>query len=353
MYIHKLSYSGASKIFLWLANQLANAGNQVDLIACEGDVDTCDLSERISLTYLKLPSSNRVYRGMSIICQLRKCLGQRQYQVAISFLPVESMYLIMAAYGKNIPVIVAERSDPYLERSLIAKLARFTYRFADGAVFQTLEASRYFPAKLQRRSCVIPNPVLQTAFPALAYNERKRFIVTTGRMEIHQKRQDVLLQAFAIVAQSEAQIRLALYGDGPDLDKLKQMAQELGIAHRVEFCGRVSHVVENIKQAQMFVFSSDFEGIPNSIIEALNAGLPVVTTDCSPGGAKLLVMDGNNGYVVPRGDASALAEKILCLLHHPEEMDRMARNALEIRSRFTQKSVFHQWQGYINSIALH
>ena len=94
--------------------------------------------------------------------------------------------------------------------------------------------------------------------------------------------------------------RLELIGEGPLLERTRDLARSLGIADRVEFLGQRSDVAERLATSQVYVLSSNWEGFPRSILEAMRAGLPVVASDVA--GVSEAVVDGVTGYVVPRGE---------------------------------------------------
>lgn len=134
-----------------------------------------------------------------------------------------------------------------------------------------------------------------------------------------------MIQAFAIVAKEIPDIRLAFYGEGKEIEQIHQMAASLGISDRVDFKGLVMDIPNAIREAKMFVMTSDYEGLPNALIEAMAVGLPCVSTDCSPGGAAELITNGENGVIVPCGDVNRLANAILGLINDPKRADNYGK----------------------------
>ena len=228
---------------------------------------------------------------------------------------------------------------------------------ADGVVFQTEGARAHFPGKIYDNSTVIPNPAVIK--PAVAENlskylhtceERDNRIVSVGRLSIVQKRQDVLLGAFRIVYEKYPQMQLVLYGDGEDREKIRALAEEMGLADCVVLAGNTNQVEENICTARAFVLTSDYEGIPNALIEALSVGVPAVSTDCSPGGAALLIRDGENGFLVPRGDAQAVADRLLKVVEEPQLADHFSAEGPKIIEEFSEDRIADLWEQYFKSI---
>ena len=138
---------------------------------------------------------------------------------------------------------------------------------------------------------------------------------------------------------------LHLYGDGDDETKLKEMA--IG-QERIVFEGVTNNVVEAIQNARIFVLSSDFEGIPNALIEAMSLGVPCVSTKCSPGGAELLIEDGKSGLLTPLGDVKALASAMKRFVDNQEEAEQMGQNATSIVEKFSEDKIFNLWNKEIH-----
>ena len=172
---------------------------------------------------------------------------------------------------------------------------------------------------------------LQDAYPIIGY---------VGRV-MPEKDLDTWLRAAALVAQQFPTAHFVLVGEGKDASTQKgllQLAAILGIANRVHFPGYREDLLSVYATFDIFFMSSRREGLPNSILEAMAMGKPVVTTDVA--GAKELVQDNHTGYVLPQGDAHGLAQAIISLagdskLRH--EMGRASRQRVENEFSFTQR----------------
>ena len=178
------------------------------------------------------------------------------------------------------------------------------------------------------------------------YNSKKE-IVSVGRFEIIQKRQDILLRAGMIVFEKYPDYRIVFWGDGPDEIRVKELAKELGIDSKVIFCGVTDRVLEKVNQSEIFVLSSDYEGIPNVLIEAMSIGMPCVATDCSPGGAKMLLEDGKIGKLVDCGNYEDLAKEIIYFIENREKEIEYGNNAKKSINRFSYSKLMDQWEQYL------
>lgn len=150
-------------------------------------------------------------------------------------------------------------------------------------------------------------------------------ILTVGNLK-PVKNHPLLLRAFALLQQPDA--RLMLLGQGQNEAALRQLAFDLGIADRVIFAGFHPDPTPFYDTADLFVLSSDHEGFGNVIVEALSAGLPVVSTDCPSGPAEIL-KGGRWGRLVPVGDVAALGRAMEAALSSPVDRDALRRRAAD------------------------
>lgn len=157
-------------------------------------------------------------------------------------------------------------------------------------------------------------------------SDKRPTIITMGRL-VPQKDHACLLRAFAMLA-NRIVCDLVIVGTGPELEGLQQLAQQYAIEDRVHFAGYQTNPYPLLAQADLFVLSSRFEGMPNALIEALACGLSVVSTDC-PSGPREILADGAYGHLVPVGDAERLAWAMERSLRSPPQPERQRRRARE------------------------
>ena len=123
----------------------------------------------------------------------------------------------------------------------------------------------------------------------------------------------------------------------------------MSITDRVCFKGNVSVVSEHIKTAKLFALTSDYEGMPNALAEAMAIGLACVSTDCSPGGARMLIEHGINGLITPCNDVQSFAEALRNLLLDTELAFKLSMNAINIRKKLDIEIISTQWENYLLS----
>ena len=247
--------------------------------------------------------------------------------------------------------MISERGDPAVYGGFIRLLGHRIIGRADGAVFQTEGARDFYTGRLRVKSVVIPNAVTCRKTERLPRKKRKDEIAFVGRFYNRQKRQDIMVEAFALLSARHPELSLVFYGDGEDMDMIRALVREKGLDSRVRFAGGVTPIEPYLQTALLFVLTSDYEGIPNALIEAMCAGLPCVAADCAPGGARLLIRDGENGLLIPRGNAAAVAEACEKLLADPRKAEDMGEKAQQIADTFAPEVIYPQWEEYLKKIA--
>lgn len=343
--IHALGYGGAGKMIVYLANHFSKLGYEVVLYVEEQLGKHYDMEPGVQIYQETEFFKNYYTRHFQQIFQLSKRVKEINPDLVISFQTNQNALSVLATRKRHIPVIISERGDPYQYHDIVAKLKTWVINKAEGGVFQTKKAMLYYGKELQARSVVIynPNTVVGIECPTKRNNE----IAFVGRFDIHQKRQDLAVDAFKIVADAVSDVKLAFYGEGKEQEIIKEKVSRLGLVDRVVFKGLVKDVPNAIKNSKMFLMTSDFEGMPNALIEAMACGLPCVSTDCSPGGASELIRSGNNGVIVPCGDIQAIASAMISLLRDPEKAETLGAEAKKIVERLSPTNIYRQWDNYV------
>jgi len=136
---------------------------------------------------------------------------------------------------------------------------------------------------------------------------------------------------------------LVIYGQGNEREKLEQMIREQGLEGKILMPGFASDIHEKMREAAMFVSSSNYEGISNSMLEAMAMGVPTVVTDCPVGGARLMIQNGVNGVLVPVGDAEAMYRGMKKVIEDPDFAERIASEAYRVREQYPIEKVSVMW----------
>ena len=242
-------------------------------------------------------------------------------------------------------VVLSERNDPaqYPESKFGRKLRDFCFRLADVCVFQTEDAGKYFSKSIQKKGVVIPNPI-NDQIPYFDVKEREKVIMSAGRLK-PQKNYPLLIRAFAKFSASFPDYYLDIYGEGYLLEELVALADELGVKEKVRFKGFCSDIFPIMAKVGMFVMSSDYEGISNSMLEAIAIGTPTICTDCPVGGARQMIEDQVNGMLVPLGDVDALAAAMCKVAGDKEFAEMLGNNGKKIREKYPIEVIAEKWIG--------
>ncbi len=352
-FIKKLSDGGAERVVANLASSFSSLGHDCAIVNAYQTSFEYPVEERVRRFFLEkadLEHDNFLKRNIRRLRGLRKILKTEKPDILISFMAESNYRAVVASAGLGIKTIISVRNDPKKEyKGLLGRfLAKRLLTKADGCVFQTPDALSWFPKKFGEKSVIIPNVVREDFF-SLPRNP-ERFVVTACGRLTEQKDYPTLLKAFSLVHEKIRESSLRIYGMGEEEISLREKAEELGLKDCVSFCGYISDVGAVLSKTQVYVLSSLYEGLPNSLMEALAAGVPSVSTDCPCGGPKMLIENHKNGILVPVGKPEALAEAITELLENPSRAEEMGREARERSLEFRTVPIVRKWEAYAKKV---
>lgn len=340
-----LGNDGAERILTELARQWVQDGHHITVIQTSPNRygNEYELADGIEQIYIHRTSSNKILRFIQEIKELIKILKDRPNATCVSFLSASSFILAISSWFVKNRIVFSERNNP--RKVPIGwhqqALRNFAFRFADALVFQTEDAKSYFSKSVRHKGIIIPNPI-NGKLPPPIEGERDKVIVTACRLH-PQKNLPMMINAFSMLADEFPDYKLVIYGQGALEEELHQQIKNLGLEHRILLPGFASNILEKMAPCAMFVSSSDFEGISNSMLEALGMGLPVVVTDCPVGGARMVITHGENGMLVPVGDTQAMYEAMRQVLRDPVLAKKLSHNALKVRDEYPLRRIAKRW----------
>lgn len=341
--IGNMQRDGAERVISILANYYCKKGWIVDIVTLLDCKCEYDLNENISL--IPICRKNKSYYRNIIfwIKGIRKYVKSKKPERIVSFFARINILTLIACLGLKIRIIISERNDPAADgRSYFLRAATFImYKFADGVVFQTLWAQSCFPKNIINKSSLIPNPIKVSA---CASEIKKKKIVSVGRLEL-QKNQSMLINAFNKIHDNYPEYTLHIYGEGKLRWTLTKQIQFLEIEEYVFLPGNVPDIHENIADAEMFVLSSDYEGLSNALLEAMMMGLPCISTDCA--GSNEVIQNNVNGLLTPIGDADKLAECMKRLINDKEFSYKISKESQITSRKFHIDTVIRKWESII------
>lgn len=327
---------GAERIISLLSELYAKNGDHVIIVTYDDQDSFYPLRSGINHIRLGLlrNSSTKlqaVHYSWKRIFRLRQVLKMKRIDVLLTFDSNTEFIGYVAKIGLNCKLIGAERANPFLSSNTFWN--RYKKRIAnlcDGFIFQTKGASEYFSKSLQMKGYIIPNGINPNDFNKYEREWKTRTnLCAVGRL-IESKCFDDLLRAVAIVHRSHPNIKLDVYGDGPKRTELKLLASELGLDDCVIFHGQCGTVLEEYASHKIFIMTSQQEGFPNVLLEAMASGCACISTNCDFGPSEL-INDGVNGFLVPVHDYKLIAEKVCTLIEDDELAESFSVEAKKVR----------------------
>ena len=335
--IPSLEYGGAERVTVRLANCFCEKKHVY--------VITNRICEK---EYLLDSKVNRININSENAFVFMKCFRNKMKELNPEFVIVmfAPMYILiyLSMLGLKFTQIVSERNDPkhFAGKKIVKFLYQYFLKKADGIVFQTKEAKEYFLKNDYIANRVIYNPVDVSELPQRYNGKKEKVIVSIGRLH-YQKNQKLLIDAFVLIHQEIKDYKLTIYGEGELREELELYINKCNAQDFIELFGNSDDVLNEIKNKALFVLSSDFEGMPNALLEAMCLGLPVISTDCPCGGPSELIINNKNGILVSVGNKEELSNAILYLIKNPIIANKLGDAAYKIRDTLDIKKIAEQW----------
>lgn len=354
-HLNSLQQGGAERVVSNLANRFAKEGYEVVIATEWYGTDEFALDQKVRRVHVGLTKEDenrsRISKMLRRIWYLRRFMKKEKPDVVVAFTRGVLYRALAAGIGTGIPVVISVRTDPVGHYDKKADKLRIPLLFphAAGCVFQTEGAKAFFAPYLQENSKIILNPLNSKYVGVPEPAVRTKDVVQSGRL-VDFKNQPMLIRAFLKVHEKHPDYTLKIYGpDSKDGTKeiLESIIHENHAEDFVKLMGGSNTLEKDLADAALYAFSSDWEGLPNALMEAMALGLPVVSTDCPCGGPKTLIEDGVNGLLVPIMDEKAMTDGILRLIEDRELAERLGREARKISERANEDAVFEQWQTYL------
>ncbi len=292
-------------------------------------------------------------RNYDSVSWLKNYFRKHKNSSAVAFL-YDSIFLTLLAKNKSTKVIISERGDPAQSSAskTVAAFMKTEFPKADGMVFQSPDAQKWYEENTPVKGTVIFNPV-KSDLPEPYNGERKKRIVNFCRISA-QKNLIMLVDAFSEFHNDFPEYELDIIGDpvGNDaegyVDTVNNHIRNLECENFIRIIPSQKNIHALIKDYSMFVSSSDFEGMSNSMLEAMAIGLPCVCTDCPAGGARAVIKDGENGLLTPIGDSHALYLAMKKLAENPDLANKLSQNSVKIRKEQSVDKIIKKWMELID-----
>ena len=344
---NEVANGGAGRVISVLANSFAGQGYHVSVYSYNNRYKTYSMDTLVKQIFLKIRYKQKLINKLDRIRQMRKEFMKNPGATIIAFEYFVNMQTVIAGLGLKNKIIISERNDPAQQddRKIIKHMRSFLYRFVDVLVCQTPDAKAYFPKAVQKKTVVIANPIKE-GLPDRIRRERKKEIINFGRLE-KQKNLPLLIDAFALLHKEHPEYTLFLYGDGNEKNRIETYIAKKHLQDCISLHGSIPDIHEKIIDCSMFASSSDYEGLSNSMIEAMALGLPCIVTDCPCGGARMMITSYENGILVPVRDVQAMYEAMKYVIENPEKAAYMSKNATKVRQDLAVDKIVTEWERMI------
>lgn len=351
--IHSLQYGGAERVLAQLAEHWVSAGHEVSLITLsETSTDSYALPPSVRRFGLNLIRASKypwdpIINNSRRISAIRAAFQQANPDVILSFTEKSNILTLLAAKGLGVRTIIAERTDPRHHPLGVVwgYLRRKTYPSADLLLVQTESVAAYCRYAFHCPVKVIPNlaPTVP-AGPERPVGERLR-LLAVGRLDPHKGFQH-LISIFSRLAPALPEWDLRIVGEGPQRAELERLIARFGLQDRVQLPGWNSDIDAEYAAADLFVLSSDYEGFPNALLEAMAHGLPAVSFDCDSG-PRDIIRQGQDGLLVKAGDFAELERSLRQVMTGASLRERLGGAAREVQTRFSPSRIFAAWDGIL------
>lgn len=341
---------GAERVTAILANKLVDKNCEVHIHTLITDdsfyylrpeikqsSDGVSVNRRNKITLLFSESFGFIKSMFSVLHKIKS----EKYDIVISFfIETDVIVYLCKILGCNFMEVHSERNDPWQRSKMFKKIRCHIYKKCDKLVCQSKAVSDYFDFVEMGKKYIISNPIDKEKIPDRIAKHSKK-IVSVARL-FEQKNYPLLIKSFSLVCNEFPGYTLNIYGDGILYDSLLKMINELNLNERVFLHGAKKNVMKLISDAELFIMSSNYEGFPNALLEAMAIGIPVISTDFQTGVARELIGD-DNGIVVPVNDEMAMSSAIRTMLNDYEKMLEMGYCNRKKCEQFYTDKIIEKW----------
>lgn len=339
---------GAERVVSLLSSELNEMGYDVEIMMMFGTRMHYTISSDVNVVTLRLASAS-LWNRIKAVRKYLKESAKNEKTVVVPFQDSVLNTCLAASLGLGISVVACERNNPYIKGiSFMQKLkAMLPYWMADYCVFQTPDAREYYTIVSDKRCSVIINPI---TIPDVTWGGQmnEKNLISICRLH-HQKNLPMTLDVISKVKQRYPEIHLRIYGEGELKETLEEEVIRRNLSDNIEFCGTTRQVPYELSKSSIFISTSDFEGISNSMLEAMAIGVPMVCTDCPIGGARLMLSNGS-GILTPVGNFDIFADRVTDLLNGTIDYNVMSETAKVTAAQYTPSKIAKSWSNIFKRI---
>lgn len=337
-----LTGGGSERVMVLVANYCADNGCDVEMILLREKKRTYAINPKIKLVQLD-NKAGKLKILYNRIIGIRKHVKEFKPDAVVAFMDDIAFFTIISLLGLHKKIIFSIRNDPRRKdkKKFWYIIKYINIPFSKRVVFQTEQAKECFGKQVDKKGVVIPNPInsdIAGKWEGLNSNR----IIAVGRIT-EQKRFDIIIDAFLKFRKNHPEYILDIYGEGPDLKKYKQMIQEKGAQNVISFKGFSNNILDEMRKSEIYISCSDFEGISNTMLEAMAIGVPTICTDCPIGGAAMTIKNNINGILIPVKNIDAAEKALSQIADNKKFAIKLSEEAVKIREEYNIENIGAQW----------
>lgn len=340
---------GAERVTSILANYFVEKNYEVTVINSDTKSDFYSFNENVKVIKMGLDSKemSSIGRFLEKYLFLKKFLKMEKPDVVITFLFHMELPTILAALATRVRVFTSVRNSALSYTKIERFIRRRLYPHISGVVYQSDQVMNFEDFKNVKNKTVIMNPLSIDNRPIVEFSNRKKWIINVGRLNA-QKNQKLLIDAFSMLANKYKDYSLHIFGTGELKDELSEYISTKDCSNRIILEGELLNAIQENRDAFAFVLSSNFEGFPNVLAEAMAYGIPVLSTDFDSGVAAQLITSGVNGFLCPVGQMETMSNQIeKILLLKEEEYIKIAKKAQNVQQMLDVNTIGRQWEQFV------
>ena len=343
-----LGNGGAERVVSVLTDELSEADYRVFILTMTKEKQVYNINENVEIVAPHKNYNAGILGKLQRVKIIRDEIIKHKIDVVVAFSHYNAMFSVIASYGLPVRIIGSERNDPaqLKNRKILNSTRNILYKKLDCLVCQTDEAKAYFPNKIQEKTTIILNPISASIIDPYC-GEKEKKIVTFCRLE-PQKNLRMLIDAFEMLYEEYPDYELNIYGEGSERENLLNYIVSKGLVNVNSMKPFCQDVHQKVMKATIFALPSNYEGLSNSMIEAMALGIPTVVTDCPCGGARMVIENNKNGIMVAVDDPKAMYEAFKKIIVSPKFAKELSNNGVKIRDKLNCKKIAKQWKKAID-----
>ncbi len=343
-----LGNGGAERVVSVLTDELSEADYRVFILTMTKEKQVYNINENVEIVAPHKNYNAGILGKLQRVKIIRDEIIKHKIDVVVAFSHYNAMFSVIASYGLPVRIIGSERNDPaqLKNRKILNSTRNILYKKLDCLVCQTDEAKAYFPNKIQEKTTIILNPISASIIDPYC-GEKEKKIVTFCRLE-PQKNLRMLIDAFEMLYEEYPDYELNIYGEGSERENLLNYIVSKGLVNVISIKPFCKDVHQKVMKATIFALPSNYEGLSNSMIEAMALGIPTVVTDCPCGGARMVIENNKNGIMLAVDDPKAMYEAFKKIIVSPKFAKELSNNGVKIRDKLNCKKIAKQWKKAID-----